>query len=168
VGARAARTAAGARRRICYVSLADIFDAEVSDDWRDELFACVMMATPHLDGLPLTKWPQGAKKWVDEQGLPDNVWLGTTVENQAMTDLRIPILLSTPAKVRFLSYEPWLERVTLRIQWLANLGWIIVGGEKPARSQHGRGTRHARPAPHRWRRLLREADGVQGRDPGRG
>jgi protein gp37 len=42
-----------------------------------------------------------------------NVWLGTTVENQAMADLRIPVLLSIPAKVHFLSCEPLLGPVDL-------------------------------------------------------
>lgn len=43
-----------------------------------------------------------------------NVWLGTSVENQKYADERIPLLLQTPAAVRFLSVEPMLGAVGLR------------------------------------------------------
>ncbi len=50
-------------------------------------------------------------------GLPGlalaNVWLGTSVEDQATADARIPHLLAVPAKVRFLSVEPMLGPVDL-------------------------------------------------------
>ena len=42
-----------------------------------------------------------------------NVWLGTSVEDQAAADARIPHLLPTPAAVRFLSCEPLLGPVDL-------------------------------------------------------
>ncbi|MDZ4393786.1 phage Gp37/Gp68 family protein [Cypionkella sp.] len=42
-----------------------------------------------------------------------NVWLGTSVSDQASADLRIPNLLSTPAAVRFISAEPLLGPVDL-------------------------------------------------------
>lgn len=40
-----------------------------------------------------------------------NVWLGVSVEDQATADVRIPLLLQTPAAVRFVSYEPALGPV---------------------------------------------------------
>ena len=43
-----------------------------------------------------------------------NVWFGVSVENQHFADERIPLLLLTPAAVRFISAEPLLERVNLR------------------------------------------------------
>ena len=43
-----------------------------------------------------------------------NVWLGVFVENQHGADARIPLLLRTPAAVRFLSCEPLLEAIDLR------------------------------------------------------
>jgi protein gp37 len=45
---------------------------------------------------------------------PKNLYLGVTVENQEMADLRIPILLQTPAAKRFVSIEPMLGPVDLR------------------------------------------------------
>lgn len=76
---------------------------------------------------------------------PPNVWIGTTVEDQARADLRIPRLLQVPAPVRFLSIEPmlgpillskWIDRYPRlgsmdrrRVTWSSGIGWIIVGGE---------------------------------------
>jgi protein gp37 len=51
--------------------------------------------------LPCYPWP-----------LP-NVWLGVSVENQQCADERVPLLLETPAAVRFLSVEPLLGPVDL-------------------------------------------------------
>jgi protein gp37 len=57
------------------------------------------------------KWHDGRE--ADRWPLP-NVWLGTSVENQAAADERIPHLLRTPAAVRFLSCEPLLASVDLQ------------------------------------------------------
>ena len=51
-----------------------------------------------------------------------NVWLGVTAENQAAADERIPLLLQTPAAVRFVSVEPLLGPVDLDITWLKCAG----------------------------------------------
>lgn len=119
----------GRRMRVFCASLADVFDAEVPDDWRDDLFALIA-ATPHLDWLLLTKRTKVMRDYVAalpkrrdtmdchagldwcDWPLP-NVWLGTTVENQAMANLRVPLLLDTPAVRRFLSMEPLLGPVDL-------------------------------------------------------
>jgi len=45
---------------------------------------------------------------------PRNVWFGVSVEDQQRADERIPLLLQTPAAVRWLSVEPMLEAVDLR------------------------------------------------------
>lgn len=52
-------------------------------------------------GFVLNRWPL------------DNVQLGVTVENQAAADARIPLLLESCARVRFISVEPMLGPVTL-------------------------------------------------------
>ena len=50
---------------------------------------------------------------------PDNVWLGVTAENQEMADKRIPLLLATGAKVKFVCVEPMLGPVYLT-PWLGS------------------------------------------------
>lgn len=91
----------------------------------------------------------------------DNVWLGVSVENQRFADERIPILLQTPAAVRFISAEPLLGPVDFDspeagglhvlgcgdplcgcVPWL---DWVIVGGES--------GPKH-RPFDPEWARAI--------------
>lgn len=88
-----------------------------------------------------------------------NVWLGTSIEDQATADARIPHLLDTPAAVRFVSAEPLLGRAIIfdylidaaltdgRSNHARPLDWVIVGGES------GRG---ARPMHPDWARSLRD------------
>lgn len=70
-----------------------------------------------------------------------NLWLGVSVEDQKHADERIPLLLQTPAAVRFISAEPLLGPVDL-YQYLGGgrnpigsayggrgIDWCIVGGE---------------------------------------
>lgn len=88
-----------------------------------------------------------------------NVWLGVTVENQDAADERIPLLLQTPAAVRWVSAEPLLGAVNLRqipvecggmldslrgidtalqCDYVGKLDWVVAGGEsgRPARPMH--------------------------------
>lgn len=71
-----------------------------SHDWRPDHTAPLEAPSEpwkHLRGV----WP-----------LP-NVWLGVSVEDQKSADERIPLLLETPAAVRFISAEPLLGPVNL-------------------------------------------------------
>jgi protein gp37 len=117
--------AAGERHRVFCASLADVFDdhPSIQNDWRIDLLKLIEM-TPNLDWLLLTKRPEKIEATIAETwGRSflihplDNVWLGTTVENQEQAEKRIPALLSVPAKVRFLSCEPLLGPVDLST-WL--------------------------------------------------
>jgi protein gp37 len=74
-----------------------------------------------------------------------NVWLGVSVEDQATADQRIPLLLDTPAAVRFVSYEPALGPVNF--SWMLTEGWCpehdFDGGgcSGPCRARRDRGHR---------------------------
>ena len=105
----------GIRRRVFCASLADVFDNQVPLEWQSDLWALVEH-TPNLDWLLLTKRPQNIVKllpgyWLDN--MPENVWLGTTCENQEEAERRIPHLLAVPARVLFLSCEPLLGKLDL-------------------------------------------------------
>lgn len=104
----------GRRARVFCASMADVFDNCADPAWRCDLWDLIA-ETPHLDWLLLTKRPQNIADmlppgWRDGYS---NAWLGTTVENQAEADRRIPHLLKTPAAKRFLSCEPLLGPVDL-------------------------------------------------------
>lgn len=88
-----------------------------------------------------------------------NVWLGVSVEDQETADERIPILLKTPAEVRFISAEPLLGPISFEgrfvehpstayhVNWAEELDWVICGGE----SGH-----KANPMHPDWARTLRD------------
>jgi protein gp37 len=117
-----AAQAAGTRARVFCASLADVFDNQVPEEWRTDLWRLIS-DTPHLDWLLLTKRPQNIGRmlpasWAMPPVAQPNLWLGTTVENQAEADRRILHLLRVPAAVRFLSCEPLLGPVDLTaIRW---------------------------------------------------
>lgn len=173
-------------KRIFVNSMSDLFHEQVPDEFIDQVFAVMGLARWHTFQV-LTKRPErmqsylcghaagGRHIWTagqqitmpagrhkPETGWPlPNVWLGVSVENQETADERIPLLLETPAAVRFLSVEPLLGPVDL-VPYLfipdphgapadlmpaCALHWVIVGGES------GPG---ARPMPPAWVRSIRD------------
>ena len=65
-----------------------------------------------------------------------NVWLGVSAEDQAAADRRLPILRQVPAAVRFVSAEPLLSGVNLKLDdTAARIDWVIAGGETGPRSR---------------------------------
>lgn len=132
----------GLRYRVFCSSLADVFDNQVDPSWRVDLFDLIR-ATNNLDWLLLTKRPENIAKMLPERcgylGL-QNVWLGTTCEDQAAYDRRWPILRDVPARVRFISYEPAIGPLRLH-NGPDQPDWLICGGES------GHGARHM---PEQW------------------
>lgn len=130
--------------RVFVNSMSDLFHEGLHDDSIVRVFR-VMQRCPHLTFQVLTKRALRMSDVVpyvrDLVGPLDNVWLGVSVENQAAADERIPLLIDTPAAVRFVSYEPalgaidWYQCGALEAAGDGSLHWIIVGGES------GRGAR---------------------------
>lgn len=138
-------------RRVFVNSMSDLFHDDVPDAFIAEIFTVMAEEERHTFQI-LTKRPARMLRWFEEY-LPEacsgeqpapiwplpNVWLGVSVENQAAADERIPLLLQTPAAIRFLSCEPLLGPLDLAL-WLEEEGfiddrycppldWVIVGGE---------------------------------------
>jgi protein gp37 len=122
-------------RRIFVCAHGDLFHPAVPVEWIDQVFAVMALAQQHTFQV-LTKRPErmrnyltdhaagGRHIWVAAQALKmprgtkpapgwpiPNVWLGVSVEDQPTADERIPLLLQTPAAVRFVSAEPLLGAV---------------------------------------------------------
>lgn len=145
----------GTRFRVFCASLADVADnhRSIKPEWRSDLQRLID-ETPNLDWLLLTKRPQNFMRFYEwrNRPIPENIWLGTTVENQQEANRRIPYLLEVPASVHFVSCEPLIGPLDLT-RWLRptvdkfGLNWVITGGES------GRHFRHADPD---WFRALRD------------
>lgn len=115
-------------------SMSDLFHEKMPFDFLDRVFDTIR-ATPQHTYQILTKRPERMAEYFKDRKVPDNAWLGTSVENQA-TKHRILTLRSINAHVLFLSIEPLLEDLgTLEnLDWYSEIGilpinWVIVGGE---------------------------------------
>lgn len=131
--------AEGKRLRVFTNSMADFFDNAIPEQWRHDAWAVIRDCTA-LDWLILSKRPQNFARFLPldwGEGWA-HVWLGVSAENQAEADRRIPILLDTPAALRWVSFEPLLSPIVLREAWVAlimgqphrpRLWWAVIGGE---------------------------------------
>ena len=81
---------------------------------RMEEYLRLQKFSPNSIGIAMARIAGGAKIKDFSQPLP-NVWLGVTAENQEQADKRIPLLLDTPAAVRFVSIEPMLGAINLTV-----------------------------------------------------
>lgn len=149
-------------RRIFVNSMSDLFHEKVTTDFILQVYVTMLHADQHVFQI-LTKRPERMLRFFRDlqKSVTDwplrNAWLGVSVEDQKTADERIPILLQTPAAVRFVSYEPALGPVDfsrwLPIQTVGGvemetwLDWIIAGGESGP---------HARPAHPDWFRQVRD------------
>lgn len=118
-------------------SMSDLFHEKMPFAYLDKVFSTIR-ETPHHTYQILTKREKRLADYFSKRRVPDNVWLGVTVENKRELK-RIDALRAIEARIRFLSVEPLLE--DLAVINLANIHWVIVGGE----SGHG-----ARPMKKEW------------------
>ena len=190
-------------RKIFVAAHGDLFHEGVTNAQLDQIFAVMALCPQHVFQV-LTKRPEYMRLYMTgfddaEHGfawrtrgriqqamyqhdrdaalyawpLP-NVWLGVSAEDQARADERIPVLLDTPAAVRWVSAEPLLGPVDLNtiqvhqgdgeiyplkgttdcVSWdgaphpdVPALDWVVVGGESGAGS---------RPMHPDWARQIRD------------
>lgn len=132
----------GRSPRVFCASLADVFDNEVPDEWRNDLWDLIS-ETKALTWLLLTKRIGNVAKMLppllaEQHG---RLWIGATIVNAEEAERDVPKLLKVAANVRFVSYEPALGPV----DWASYPGidWIIVGGESTQGAV-------ARPFETRW------------------
>lgn len=125
-------------------SMSDLFQEEVPFSFVEKVMA-VIEETPWHTYQILTKRGTRMREYFENRTVPDNAWLGVSVEDKRYGKPRIPDLQAINAKTRFLSIEPLLESLG-RID-LKNIHWVIVGGES------GLG---ARPMNEEWVVSLRD------------
>ena len=165
-------------RQIFVCAHSDLFHENVKTEWIERVLTVTLSAKRHVFQI-LTKRPDRMRevmqRWTDMNGRPQpNLWLGVSVEDQAAADERIPLLLQTPAAVRWISAEPllgpvYLTRLTIIEPdgnspgvWLNSLAghvigpddildtkidWVVAGGESGLK---------ARPMHPDWARDLRD------------
>lgn len=153
-------------RRIFVCSMTDLFLDAIPDAFIDAVFATMAQAPQHTFQV-LTKRPERMRDYCRARllGLPlANVEIGVSAESQRWLDIRAPLLMDTPAAVRFVSLEPLLGPVDVgpyvqgystRADHHPNcdgevcdihcpvevqveeprIDWVIVGGESSAKAR---------------------------------
>jgi protein gp37 len=113
-------------------SMSDLFHEDVPYHFLDDIFATIQ-ATPQHTYQILTKRAERMKEYFNSRAVPENAWLGVSVEDNKYGVPRVASLQAINAKVRFLSIEPLLEELNLFS--LNGIKWIIVGGESGSKAR---------------------------------
>ena len=130
-------------RTVFVTSMSDLFHPEVPLAFIQDTFK-VMAETPQHTYQVLTKRPGRARNLADELEWPENLWLGTSVEDARVLK-RLDYLRATPARLKMLFCEPLLG--PLDDLNLDGIGWVSIAGES------GPG---ARPMNAEWALSLRD------------
>jgi protein gp37 len=121
----------------------DLFHAKVPKPFIQKVFD-VMSARPQHTYQNLTKRPTRLRRMAGDLPWPENVWIGTSVEEPKVLD-RVADLAQVPAAIRFVSCEPLIA--ALPDLPLDRIDWVIAGG--------GSGPRH-REMQAEWVRDIRD------------
>lgn len=107
-------------------SMSDLFHEEIPTNFLDQVFE-VIDKTPWHTYQILTKRSERMLNYFKSRAVPENAWLGVSVEDKKSGVPRIKDLRTVKARIRFISAEPLLE--DLGIINLKGIHWVIVGGE---------------------------------------
>ena len=139
-------------RNVFTCSMADLFGRWVPGEWIDAVLSSVRSA-PQWNFLFLTKFPQR----LAEIEIPDNAWMGTTVDVQARVANAEKAFAKVGGKVKWLSVEPMIE--PLRFERLDLFDWVVIGGASPTESDGESPRTPAWQPPYRWiDSLVRQCD----------
>lgn len=116
--------------RVFCASLADVFDNEAPQAWRDDLWQ-LLRETPNLRWILLTKRIGNARKMLPPDWPFANAGLMATLANQEEWDRDFPKLIQTPATWHGISAEPLLGPIDMRMAMIRHgfPDWMITGGE---------------------------------------
>lgn len=119
-------------------SMSDLFHEEMPVQFLDKIMEVIELTPQHVYQI-LTKREDAMFEYFSKRNVPENIWLGVSVENKKNGVPRIDKLRNINASIKFLSVEPLLE--DLGKVNLTGIDWVIVGGESGA---------NARPMKQEW------------------
>jgi protein gp37 len=123
--------------------MSDLFHEKVPAEFISKVFRVMSQAPQHTFQV-LTKRSKNMRRLSRSLPWSNNVWMGVTVESSDYLQ-RIDDLRDTPARIKFISFEPLLGPI-LDID-LTGIDWVIAGGESGPK---------ARPMPPLWVKGIRD------------
>jgi protein gp37 len=120
-------------QRIFVNSMSDLFQEAADQRFVSQVWRVMEQAHWHSFQV-LTKRPERMLALLSNSEFRtlNNVWLGTSVENEDHLE-RIDLLRRVPARIRFVSFEPLLGPIIAPD--LRDIHWAIVGGESGPRAR---------------------------------
>ncbi len=106
-------------------SMSDLFHDDMPEEYLNQIFDVINQTPQHTYQI-LTKRVENMYIYFQNHNVPQNVWLGVTVENSKYS-YRIDILKKINATIKFISFEPLIDSAG-KID-LTDIDWVIVGGE---------------------------------------
>lgn len=113
-------------------SMSDLFHEKMPTKFLDKIIGVIDLTPQHIYQI-LTKREDAMFDYFYKRSVPENIWLGVTVEDRKSGVPRIDKLRNIKATIKFLSVEPLLE--DLREINLEGIDWVIVGGESGAKAR---------------------------------
>jgi len=113
-------------------SMSDLFHEDMPVDFLDKILNIIDLTPQHIYQI-LTKREDAMFKYFSNRQVPENIWLGVSVEDKKSGVPRIDKLRNIEATIKFLSVEPLLEDIG-QID-LKGIDWVIVGGESGVKAR---------------------------------
>ena len=108
--------------------MGDLFGVGIPEQWTRRILEIIGDDANSIHRFYLlTKQPQNLIKF---SPFPENCWVGVTVCNDKMLDVAVDKLEDVQARVKFISFEPLLERLTLSLDYAlyySGINWLIIG-----------------------------------------
>ena len=92
---------------------------------KEEIFDTIYNCPQHTF-LFLTKNPERLLAWGD---FPDNCWVGVSATGNKAYHTAIEVLSEIDAKIKYLSIEPFLERIVVDDYVINAADWLIIGSQ---------------------------------------
>ncbi len=114
----------GLRPSIMVASANSPYGKDLKTKVYDTIKAC-----PQHTFIFLTKQPQNLSAW---SPFPDNCWVGVSVCNDKMLDVAVDKLEDIQATVKYFSFEPLLDQLTLSLDYAlyySGISRVIIGAQ---------------------------------------
>ncbi len=113
-------------------SMSDLFHEKMPTPFLNKIMGVIDLTPQHIYQI-LTKREDAMFDYFQNRNVPENIWLGVSVEDKKSGVPRIDKLRNINATIKFLSVEPLLEDIG-NIN-LTGIDWVIVGGESGAKAR---------------------------------
>ncbi len=113
-------------------SMSDLFHEAMPEEYLNKIINVIAETPQHIYQI-LTKREDKMNDYFSNIEIPQNIWLGVTVEDEKHGVPRIDKLRDINATIKFLSVEPLLEDIG-DVDF-SGIDWVIVGGESGAKAR---------------------------------